>query len=128
MDKSVCNTAKKNEFLKIPFSTKFAYGCGDVACNISFGVVGTFLTLFYTDYMGISAAVIGTIMLLSRIFDGVSDVIMGYIVSHTKSKYGQSRPWILWTAIPYTISIILLFTVPNTTSTLQFIYIFVTYN
>lgn len=128
MDKTVCNTAKKNEFLKIPFLTKFAYGCGDVACNISFGVVGTFLTLFYTDYMGISAAVIGTVMLISRIFDGVSDVIMGYIVSHTKSKYGQSRPWILWTAIPYTISIILLFTVPNTSSTLQFIYIFVTYN
>lgn len=128
MGKTSNNMAIKNEFIKVPFITKFAYGCGDVACNVSFGVVGTFLTLFYTDYMGISAATIGTVMLLSRIFDGVSDVIMGYIVSHTKSKYGQSRPWILWTAIPYTISIILLFTVPNTSSTLQFIYIFVTYN
>lgn len=130
MDKTVSQSsfAKNNQFVKVPFLTKVAYGCGDVACNISFGVVGTFLTLFYTDYMGISAATIGTVMLLSRIFDGVSDVIMGYIVSHTKSKYGQSRPWILWTAIPYTISIVLLFTVPQTTPSLQFWYIFITYN
>ncbi|MEG0050878.1 MAG: glycoside-pentoside-hexuronide (GPH):cation symporter [Terrisporobacter sp.] len=119
---------KKSQFLKVPFSTKVAYGCGDVACNISFGVVGTYLTLFYTDYIGISAATVGLVMLLSRVFDGVSDIIMGYIVSHTKSKYGQSRPWILWTAVPYTISIILLFMVPQTSPRLQFIYIFVTYN
>lgn len=130
MEKTVHDNSlvKNDQFLKVPFATKVAYGCGDVACNISFGVVGTYLTLFYTDYIGIPAATIGLVMLISRIFDGVSDVVMGYLVSHTKSKYGQSRPWILWTAIPYTISIILLFMVPQTSPTLQFIYIFVTYN
>ena len=90
MEKTVHDNSlvKNDQFLKVPFATKVAYGCGDVACNISFGVVGTYLTLFYTDYIGIPAATIGLVMLISRIFDGVSDVVMGYLVSHTKSKYG----------------------------------------
>lgn len=114
--------------IKIPFSTKVAYGCGDVACNMSLGVVSTLLTLFYTDYAGVPAATVGMVMLISRLFDGVSDIIMGYVVAHTKSKWGQSRPWILRSSIPFSLSIILLFTVPQTTATLQFIYLFVTYN
>ncbi len=121
------NTMEQS-MLKVPLITKIAYGSGDVACNISFGVISTLLTLFYTDYVGVSAATIGLVMLISRVFDGVSDVIMGYIVSHTNSKWGQSRPWILWASIPFCLSIVLLFTVPQTTETLQFIYIFVTYN
>lgn len=120
-------TASTN-MVKVPLSTKIAYGGGDVACNLSLGVVSTLLTLFYTDYAGIPAATVGLVMLISRIFDGVSDVIMGYVVSHTKSKWGQSRPWILWSSIPFCLSIVLLFTVPQTTATLQFIYLFVTYN
>lgn len=120
-------TASTN-MVKVPLSTKIAYGGGDVACNLSLGVVSTLLTLFYTDYAGIPAATVGLVMLISRMFDGISDVIMGYIVSHTKSKWGQSRPWILWSSIPFCLSIVLLFTVPQTTATLQFIYLFVTYN
>lgn len=114
--------------IKVPLVTKIAYGCGDVSCNISFGVISTLLTLFYTDYVGIPAATIGLIMLISRVFDGGSDVLMGYIVSHTKSKWGQSRPWILWSSIPFCLSIVLLFTVPRSTEFLQAVYIFVTYN
>ena len=67
-------------------------------------------------------------MLLSRCFDGVSDVIMGFLVEKTNSKWGKSRPWILWTSLPFAISIVLIYTVPQTTSALQFAYIFVTYN
>ena len=67
-------------------------------------------------------------MLISRIFDGCSDVIMGFVVNKTHSKYGQSRPWILWMAIPYAVSAVLLFTVPHTATNIQLIYIFVTYN
>lgn len=81
----------EQSMVKVPLITKVAYGCGDVSCNISFGVISTLLTLFYTDYVGVSAATIGLVMLISRIFDGVSDVIMGYVVSHTNSKWGQSR-------------------------------------
>lgn len=110
------------------FITRVAYGCGDTACNVVYGMVGTILTLFYTDYIGIPAASIAIIMLVSRVFDGVSDFIMGFIVERTHTKWGQSRPYVLWMAIPYAIAGILLFTVPHTTQNLQFIYIFITYN
>lgn len=113
---------------KIKWSTRFAYGCGDTACNIVFGMISTLLTLFYTDYVGINAATIGLIMLISRIFDGVSDAIMGLIVDHTKSKWGKARPWILWMSAPFAIAAVLLFAVPHTTAMVQAIYIFVTYN
>lgn len=91
-------------------------------------MIGTLLTLFYTDYVGISPATVGLMMLLSRLFDGVSDLIMGVIVERTNSKWGKSRPWILWMSVPFALSAVLLFTVPHTTGMLQFLYLFVTYN
>lgn len=113
---------------KLSWGTRVSYAGGDVACNVIFGMVGTLLTLFYTDYVGINAATVGLIMLLSRVFDGVSDLIMGVIVEKTNSKWGKSRPWVLWMSLPYALSAVLLFTVPHTTGMLQFLYIFVTYN
>lgn len=114
--------------IRLLWRTRFAYGCGDTACNVVFGMISTVLTLFYTDYVGVSAATVGLVMLLSRLFDGVSDVIMGFIVERTHSKWGKSRPWILWMSIPYAISAVLLFTVPHSTNMVQFLYMFVTYN
>lgn len=113
---------------KIKWSIRFAYGCGDTACNVVFGTISTLLTLFYTDYVGINPATIGLIMLISRMFDGVSDAIMGLIVERTKSKWGKSRPWILWMSVPFAVSAVLLFAVPHSTAMVQAIYIFVTYN
>ena len=113
---------------KLSWGTRVSYASGDVACNVVFGMVGTLLTLFYTDYVGISPATVGLMMLLSRLFDGVSDLIMGVIVERTKSKWGKSRPWILWMSVPFSLSAVLLFTVPHTTGMLQFLYLFVTYN
>ena len=113
---------------KLSWTTRIAYGCGDTACNVVWGAISTILTLFYTDYVGISPVTVGLVMLLSRVFDGVSDVIMGFIVEKTNSRWGKSRPWILWASLPFAVSIVLLFTVPQTTDTLQFLYLFVTYN
>ena len=67
-------------------------------------------------------------MLLSRCFDGFSDLVMGVIVERTNCKWGKSRPWLLWMSIPFALSAVLLFTVPRTTGMLQFLYLFVTYN
>ena len=113
---------------KITNKIRIAYGCGDAACNIVYGMVNTLLTLFYTDYVGISPITIGMVMLISRIFDGSSDLIMGIVVERTKSKWGKARPWLLWMMVPYGIAAILLFTVPHTSEFIQGIYIFVTYN
>lgn len=113
---------------KLTWGTRVAYAGGDVACNVIFGMIGTLLTLFYTDYVGINPATVGMVMLISRLFDGVSDLIMGMIVENTKSKWGKSRPWILWMSVPYALSAVLLFTVPHTEGLVQAVYIFVTYN
>ena len=113
---------------KLTWTTRIAYGGGDTACNVVFGMIGTVLTLFYTDYVGISIATVGLVMLISRLFDGVSDVIMGLMVERTNSRWGKSRPWLLWMSVPYAVSAILLFTVPQTTGTLQFLYLLVAYN
>ena len=118
----------KMEKKKLSVSTGLCYAGGDVGCNIVFGMIGTLLTLFYTDYVGISAATVGLVMLLSRCFDGFSDLVMGVIVERTNSKWGKSRPWLLWMSIPFALSAVLLFTVPRTTGMLQFLYLFVTYN
>lgn len=121
-------TIKNNDFAKIPWSARIGYGLGDTSCNVVYGMINTLLTLFYTDYAGIPFATVGLVMLISRFFDGSSDVIMGVIVSKTKSRWGRSRPWLLWTAVPYVITSVALFTVPQTSQTIQFWYIFVTYN
>lgn len=113
---------------RLKIGERLAYGCGDTACNIVFGMISTLLTLFYTDYAGVPVATVGMVMLISRVFDGTSDVFMGFIVNRTKSKWGKARPWILWMSIPYCVSAVMLFTVPQTSESLQFWYIFVTYN
>lgn len=114
---------------KISFWERFSYGCGDLGCNIIYSAMSAFLLFYYTDYVHVNAVTIGTIMLLSRIFDGVTDLIMGVIVDRTKSKYGKCRPWILRMAIPFALAGILLFSVPSGLGkTTELIYIFITYN
>ena len=112
----------------LSWKKRIAYGCGDTACNVVFGMTSALLTLFYTDYAGIPIATVGLVMLISRIFDGTSDLVMGVIVSKTKSKWGKARPWILWMAVPYVICAVAMFTIPQTSTSLQFWYILITYN
>ena len=71
------NVEAKQENGKLSWPVRLSYAGGDVACNVVFGMVGTLLTLFYTDYVGINPATVGLIMLLSRVFDGASDMVMG---------------------------------------------------
>jgi GPH family glycoside/pentoside/hexuronide:cation symporter len=119
----------KNFNVKLSMREKVSYGLGDTACNIIFSLITTYLILFYTDYAGISPAVIGMVVLVSRIFDGGSDILMGVITEKTKSKYGKARPWVLWMAVPFAVSGVALFLVPaGATELVKVIYVFVTYN
>ena len=123
------DTIRSKEDHIVSLREKICYGLGDSACNVVYGLCSTLLTFFYTDYVGVSAAVVGIIFLITRIFDGVSDIIMGFITDRTKSKYGKARPWILWMAVPYAVTFVALFFVPaNASVMVQAIYIFVTYN
>lgn len=102
---------------------------GDVACNVVFAITSSLLVYFYTNVAGVSAALVGTILLASRIFDGVSDLMMAQITDKVNSKLGKYRCWVLWMAIPYAVSAVLLVCVPGGSSTaVQAAYIFITYN
>ncbi|MFR2648722.1 MAG: MFS transporter, partial [Blautia coccoides] len=117
-----------NEFIKVPVSEKLAYCFGDPALTLMYTMTTTLLIYFYTNVVGISAGAVGMIMLLSRVFDGFSDVLMGTIIDRTHSKYGKARIWILRLAIPYALAAVLLFTMPPMGDMGKIIYAFVTYN
>ncbi len=112
---------------KLPFFEKVSYAFGDGAANIAWRGVATFLFIFYTDVYGLSPATVGLLMLIARSSDGVSDVLMGIIGDRTKTKWGNFRPWILWTAIPLGVTLSLLFTTPDLSETGKIIYAYTTY-
>ena len=117
-----------DEIIKVPVSEKLAYCFGDPALTLMYTMTSTLLIYFYTNVVGISAGAVGMIMLVSRIFDGFSDVAMGTIIDRTHSKYGKARIWILRLAIPYALAAVLLFTMPDVDNIGKILYAFVTYN
>lgn len=112
---------------KIALGEKLAFGAGDCGCNFVWNVLALFMTIYYTDSVMISAAAVGGIMLASRIFDGISDLVMGAILDKTKTRWGKARPWILWSAPFMAIALILTFSVPDISETGKVIYAFCTY-
>lgn len=114
---------------RIKFGEIFGYGLGDFAGNLIYGMVSSFATYYYTNSVGMAAAAVGTMFMLSRIFDGISDIIMGILIDRTKSKHGKARPWILWMAVPFAIAVILQFAVPQSFSPIgKLVYAYITYN
>ena len=89
--------ASQKKYLK--FYQKLAYGSGDLASNCSYGLVSSFLLLYLTSVMGMNSAVIGTLMLVSKCVDGVTDVFFGNMIDRTHSKMGKARPWMLYAQI-----------------------------
>lgn len=98
---------------RLSLGEKLSYSAGDCGGQIYVTLCTYFLTGFYTDTVGIAAAAIGTMMLIARLFDGTSDLIMGAILDKTRSKYGKARPWMLWTAPLMGIALIAMFIVPS---------------
>ena len=96
---------------------KFCYAFGGVGANLINGFVSAFLTMYYTDSVGLSAAFAGTMMLVCRIFDGFSDVLMGVIIDKTRSRFGKARAWMLWSTVPLVLTYIAMFNIPSGLST-----------
>lgn len=106
---------------------KIAYGLGDTASNIVFQTVMMFLAFFYTDIYGLSPAVVGTLFLAVRVFDAVTDPLMGALTDRTQTKHGKFRPYILWLAVPFGVISVAAFTTPDFSENGKIIYAFVTY-
>ncbi|MDX1677966.1 glycoside-pentoside-hexuronide (GPH):cation symporter [Arsukibacterium sp.] len=106
---------------------KIAYGLGDTASNIVFQTVMLFLTFFYTDIFGISPAVVGSMFLLVRIIDAITDPLMGALADRTQSRHGKYRPYLLWLALPFALCSVLAFTTPDLSANGKIVYAFATY-
>lgn len=109
--------------------TKFSILFGLLGQSLLTGLVAGYITYFGTDIVGVSALAMGNILLISRIFDGVTDLMMGAVIDKTKSKKGKARPWILRAMIPFALFTILLFALPvNFGAGAEIVWIFVMYN
>lgn len=98
---------------KLSFMSRAAYGSGNLAANLMNCTVGTYISFYYTEVAGLPIASVGVILLLCRILDGLTDICMGAIVERTNTKYGKARPWVLRMAIPFGISVFLMFYSPG---------------
>ena len=113
--------------MKVSLGEKICYGVGDIGANLVWTTVASFLTIYCTDVAGIAAGVVGTLMLIARLFDGVSDLFMGIIIDKTNTRWGKARPWVLWSAPPLVISLIMIFTVPDLGANGKAIYLLLVY-
>ena len=113
---------------KLKLSEKIAYGLSDLpeAAN---SIIAAVLMMFYTDSVGLAAGAVGTMLFISQLFDGVSDLIAGSLIDRTRTRWGKARPWLLWLCVPTGLSLALIFWIPvNASQTAKMIYAFCTYN
>lgn len=112
---------------KLSVKEKFSYGLGDFASNLLWGVIGSFLLYFYTDVALIPVAATGTIFFVSRILDAFIDPVIGGFIDRTNSKWGRTKPYILFGIFPLCIFFVLSFTTLDVSDTGKIIYAYVTF-
>ena len=116
-----------NEKKYLKWYQKVAYGAGDLASNCSYGLVSSFLLLYLSDVLGLKTGIVGTLMLVSKLFDGVTDIFFGSMIDKTKSKLGKARPWMLYGQIGVSLSLVFLFSIPNMGQVAQYAFFFAFY-
>jgi GPH family glycoside/pentoside/hexuronide:cation symporter len=113
---------------KLKLKEKLSYGFGDLASVLYWQTFMLYFTYFYTDVFIIPAATAATLFLVSRIWDGINDPMMGMIADRTKTRWGHFRPYLLWLCVPFAIAGVFVFTVPNFGPTGKLIWAYVTFN
>lgn len=107
---------------------KIGYGSGDVAGNMVYALLSSFVMIYLTDTVGLNAGVVGTLMAVSKIFDGVTDVFFGNMIDRTRSKMGKARPWMLWPYFGNVVCLIGCFAIPTEWGqTAQYAFFFIAY-
>lgn len=118
-------TMEKKDHL--PFHRKITYAFTDLSGNLLYCIISSYLLYFLTEVFGLSVGVAGILLLVARFFDALDAPVWGIIIDHTHSKYGKSRPWFLWMAVPFTLFVWLLFTTPNISNDAKVVYAAVMY-
>lgn len=112
---------------KLSLKRILAFASTDTAGNLLYCTLTSYIMYFYTDVFGISVAAAGMILLIARIFDALDAPIWGIVIDHTRTKWGQSRPYWLWLSIPFGVSVFLAFLVPDLSGSAKTMYALVTY-
>ncbi|OYU33872.1 MFS transporter [Novosphingobium sp. PASSN1] len=106
---------------------RMSYGFGDMGTSLACNMASAFLLFYYTDVVHLPPAAVGTVFLVARLLDAVIAMIVGIAVDKTRTRFGRTRPYFLFTAIPYALVTVLLFNVPAWGQNAQLVYAFVTF-
>ena len=112
---------------KLSMREKTGYAMGDLACNLIYTTVCTYLLFFYTNVFGLPAEVVATMFLIVRVMDAIVDPIVGTFVDKHTFKYGKFRPYLLYGAFPFAVLGILCFSTPSLSEGASIIYAYATY-
>lgn len=112
---------------KVSLKEKIGYGFGDAASSMFWKIFTVYLAIFYTDVFGLPAAAVGTMFLVTRIWDTANDPLMGIIGDRTKTRWGKFRPYLIWVAFPFAIIGVLLFTTPHLDVKGKIVYAYISY-
>lgn len=92
---------------------KIGYGSGDIAGNVVYALLSSFVMIYLTDTVGLNAGIVGTLMMFSKLFDGVTDIFFGSMIDKTKSRMGKARPWMFWGYFGCAVTLASIFMIPS---------------
>jgi glycoside/pentoside/hexuronide:cation symporter, GPH family len=113
---------------RLSFREKAGYGIGDLGFNLYWANISAFLLIFYTDVMGLAAAAVGTMILVTKIIDAATDPLMGVLADRTRTRFGRFRPYLLWGALPMAATGVLTWTVPDLGEGGRLLWAYVTFS
>lgn len=113
---------------RLTVTEKVGYGVGDMAANLYLGFFGLFTLYFLTDVYGIAPAAAATMLLLTKIIDAITDPAVGLLADRTRSRWGRYRPYLLWGALPYGLTAILVFAGPDLSDNGKLVYAYIVYS
>lgn len=111
----------------LKLTEKIGYGLGDMSSSMFWKLFGAYLMIFYTDIFGLSAAIVGTMFAVTRIWDSLFDPVIGAVADRTETRWGKFRPYLLYLAVPFAVIGILTFMTPPCGNTGKIVYAFITY-
>lgn len=121
------NQSSVRNAARASITEKVGYGLGDMSSSMFWKIFTAYLPFFYSTIFGLSLVDATFLMLVTRVWDAVSDPMMGVIADRTKSKWGKYRPYLLWCAVPFAVCGILLFTTPDTAYAWKRVWAYTTY-
>ena len=107
---------------------KIGYGSGDIAGNVVYALLSSFVMIYLTDTVGLNSGIVGTLMMISKLFDGVTDIFFGSMIDKTKSRMGKARPWMFWAYFGCAATLIAIFSISGSWgATAQYAWFFLAY-